>query len=191
MNIPEGFAQVNFKFTGPSAPTGAEVTLGLELVGVDQTPAGVASTCRAAWDDNVAPNQVDDIMLSSVLVKFGPNDEGPFFEDSGSDTGGSSSSPWSPAVAILVRKVTTLGGRKHRGRMFVPGYPENLVNASGDLETGVAASLTTNFTDFYNDLVAADLAPVVLHNDPIELPTIITNLVVASTVGTQRRRQRR
>lgn len=192
MVIPEGYAQVNFRFGGNAVPNGAEVTLGVQIADPPKSAGVIATAATTHWVDNILPNQTDDIELASVLVKLGPNDTGPFAEVFSGEDGGSASTTWTPQVALLVKKETALGGRKNRGRFYVPGYPESAVESDGFVSPGTVTGYQANFDAFLADMIAAGFPPVVLHGDGVGgLPTAITALRVDGRVGTQRRRQRR
>lgn len=191
MRIPVGYAQCNMKYTGVAAPLGAEVTLGLKLPISDPDPEEIGEAVRLAWVENILPGQVNDITLSSILVKKGPNEDGPFAEVTSGALGDSSSPGWTPQVSILVRKNTALGGRRNRGRMFIPGYPENVAAENGGVDTGAQSAINAQFEQLRDDLVTVELLPVVLHGDQIlTTPTLITSFSVAPVVATQRRRLR-
>lgn len=95
-------------------------------------------------------------------------------------------------TAILVRKNTASGGRKQRGRMFVPPFNTNEgdVTAAGFLDGTYLASQNDGWADFLTSLAADDVFPWLLHTDPADAPTPITSLLVQPQVATQRRRMR-
>lgn len=105
--------------------------------------------------------------------------------------GGNSLAPVPINSAILVRKNTALGGRKYRGRMFVPPFTpaEANVTASGVIGDSQRNSIQTTLntaTDAWN---GTDVTLYLLHSDST-LPTEITSLAVQSQLATQRRRMR-
>jgi len=188
--IPSGFGQANIVFSGGSLPTGAEVTLGFENT-VPQTAAACATAIRAAWATHILDQQVTAITLDHVLVKLGPNATGPSAISVSGVTGSINSAGTSPAQALLVRKHTALGGRRHRGRMYVPGFYEGNFNSAGAADSTWLATMQTSFNDFYAAMITAGVDLTLLHADGVISPTTITSLEVEVTMGTQRRRQRR
>lgn len=189
--IPDGYAQANFRFTGESAPNGAEVTLGLNLAFSSATPTEVAGICGGKWEDSVLPFQCDDISLDEVLVKFGPTATGPSGVSQFGTPGGDVGASEAPAVSVLVRKLTDLGGRAGRGRMYIPGIRDTRVDSSGHVDGTYATDLGIGLVTFKDALEAEDLGLVVLHGpeSPLTVPTPIQFLIVQQYVGTQRRRQ--
>lgn len=193
MVIPLGSGQVNWQFDGPQAPTGAEVTMGFNLDGFVNTAAAAAETLATVWQDNMLAVQTLSIRLATTLVKFGPDDTGPTGEFTSNQVGVINSDPVSPAVAVLVQKVTNAGGRAGRGRFFMPGMAEADVDASGLVDTAYLTAVQTACAGLLADMDANGLPAVLLHaaDSPITSPTPITALTPSGTVATQRQRQRR
>jgi len=188
--IPNSYSQINLRFVGSSVPQGAEVVFGINPVGGSPDPADVAQVVGDHWIAEVLFAQVDDIALGSVLCKNGPNATGASAEVAFGDVGGSASLGWTPQVSVLVQKRSnTFGGRKNRGRMYVPGYPEDTANQSG-LITGSLAGLQAEYDAFLAALSASGLPMVILHNELADTPTVVDVLEVQSTIATQRRRVR-
>lgn len=95
-------------------------------------------------------------------------------------------------TAMLVKKITGLGGRQNRGRMYIPPFSLSETNIS---KLGVIASGTVTGQQAYINTIMAAIDPDVtrlklLHTNPANTPEIITQLVVQSRVATQRRRLR-
>lgn len=194
MEIPVGYAQANFIFTGAACPTGAEITLGLDVSGFSGTPSDAGDALEVAWNSGQVPNSyTDDVTLASILVKFGPTATGPSAVWPVGAAGGQATQSAPPQVAYLIQKQTALGGRAGRGRLYLPGVPDNAVDDGGNLTGGIDTDTTTRFNDFAIAAALADLSPVLLHGDnsPISLPTPITSFACDSMVATQRRRLRR
>lgn len=191
--IPDDYAQANFKFGGTGVPSGAEVTLGLSVAAGSPTPATIGADLIANWMATIATVMPSSIVLEGCLVKFGPNDLGPSAEVSGGGPGTGGGAQTSIAVAILVQKLTAIGGRPGRGRMFIPGAQESEVAPDGTLSGAFVAGLQSELNTFYADMVTNGIPPYLLHSvgSPLTTPTAITSFQVQSVVATQRRRQRR
>jgi hypothetical protein len=95
-------------------------------------------------------------------------------------------------TGLLVRKDTAAGGRKNRGRMFVPPFnlAESAVDVGGTVTASVVAGQQTGWNEFYTAIVAAEVPPWLLHSDPADSPTPISSFSVQSKAATQRRRIR-
>ena len=96
-------------------------------------------------------------------------------------------------MSYLIHKSTSLGGRAGRGRFFLPGVPESLVNSNGLLTSGTATAIDSAMSDFIGEMTATGVVPVVLHAEgsPITTPTAITAFSCDAKAATQRRRLRR
>lgn len=193
MLIPDGFAQVNFKFTGLGLPYGAECTLGINHEGVLWDPTEVAENIITDWDEadmNVCMSA--SVTLSSVLVKFGPNATGPAAEVAAGIVG-TQTTPVVANTAYLIHKNTASGGRTGRGRMYLPGIPESVLTGDGIIDASYIEDNNEKLADFEGKLVADELGPALLHAEgsPVTTPTVITSLEFQPKAATQRRRLRR
>jgi len=191
--IPEGYAQVNFQYTGDDVPTGAEWTLGLFLEGTGATPVEIAEELFDAYDGTLLKQYIGSgCDLSSILCKVGPDTTGPsaVVPVVGGSTGGTSSSP---NCATLVKKITNQGGRAGRGRMFFPSPPESNVDSAGFILPAIVTAMQTQLDAFYTAIGTGSFSPVVLHGvgSPITTPSLITSFQVDPKSATQRRRLRR
>lgn len=194
MIIPEGAAQANFVYSGTSSPTGAEWTLGINVLNFAGTPEELAEVLITNYLTSAMEDlHVASSTLSKVTVKYGPNETGPSGEAAAGDTGDAGGSGVSPGVAMLVQKVTAAGGRAGRGRLYFPGLSESVVDQSGVLDTTYRSTAQGVFDDFHGKLIADDTPPLLLHaaGSPLSTPTAITAFVVAPQSATQRRRNRR
>lgn len=193
MTIPAGYAQASYGFTGASCPTGAAVVMGHDVTGYGGTPAQLAAVLADAWEQYINNSLVNTCILSSVLVKFGPDATGPSGVAGVNFNGNAGQAGTSSAVSFLVRKNTAFGGRSGRGRMYVPGVSEAVVDQSGAIAAPTVTAMNTAFESWRNALDGIDVPMVILHQPgaPLSTPTPITSFSVQSVVATQRRRQRR
>lgn len=183
--IPEGYGQATIFFSGAGAPLGAATTFGFANP-TDKGAAQLANNVEASWVTAMIPKMSSALTQYQVQIKLGPNDEGATAENNDVNVGTAAATAVSPNVAWLVDKVTALGGRRHKGRMFVPGLVEGDVSASGII-TG--SGYQTAVDDLYDFLVADDINMVILHNS-VGTPTPVTSLSSNAKVGTLRRRLR-
>ena len=191
--IPAGFCQVNLFFTGASVPTGAQCTFALDAQAFAGDPTAIGNVVIDAYTAaGFTLNLANDVDLTKVLVKEGPNATGPSAEvATGLDSAGGTAG--TPNTAVLVSKNTALGGRQGRGRMFLPGVQEDQISAAGIIAPAVVAALQSDVETFFGDIAVSDLFAVLLHDEasPITTPTPVTSFTVQSTAATQRRRMRR
>jgi hypothetical protein len=188
--IPVGFAQVNMKVNLGTSGRGAEWTFGLDD-SLGSPPITIANAVLTSWTTNVKGLFCNDISLTSILVKNGPNATGPSAE-LGVGVAYSGVGLTLPGnVAVLIRKHTGSGGRKGRGRLYHPGVFTGLLNADADtIAPASVTALANGFQAFFDDLQTAGYTPVLLHGDATT-PTVITSVSCESVVATQRRRIRK
>lgn len=191
MNIPVGFGQVNFLFTGNAYPRGAQVALGFDN-GDDIAATIIALSFAANWATNVMPVLSNACNLAGVKVKLGPNSTGAETTVASATVGGiSATQPMSPQVAPLVKKRTALGGRINNGRIYLPGMVEGYSDGAGRLTSAAQTALQDAMTAFFDGSNDDGNPLVVLHTNVALTPNLITALDVQQLVGTQKRRIRR
>lgn len=208
MTIPEGFAEITYKFTGAAAPRGAYVVFGVQNVADVGAPT-VANLARASFTSSTMPARLtDDVALTEVRAKLGPDATGDFASETGSWPGTQATTSFPPQVATLVRKVTGSGGRRGRGRMYFPGVPETGVDDAGIISAAGVTAWNLALADFLGALSGNDLPMYLLHDPatiwtlvngqprrvpisgPIPAPDVVSSLIVDPKVATQRRRLR-
>lgn len=187
--IPTGYAHIQHRFTGSGLPRGAAVTYGIKLNGGSWDP-GDAGLLHGHFADDIMPFLTNDVTLTETLMKAGPNEDGPFTVFSDPTVGGIDATSFPPNTAILVEKRTALGGRKNRGRMYLPGVSEGLYDDAGDMGATSAGTWNTRLATWLASIESEVLQMVILHNDS-STPTVVTSLQVDQVAATQRRRLRR
>nr|CRY97690.1 hypothetical protein [uncultured prokaryote] len=206
-NVPAGYASGAFILTGPVGTPDFVTTCAVDASGgagawVDM--ADLMFECfREAFEDRIQ----DTYALESVLLTVG--NDGPVGSVSSSYAsvdGNNGGAGEVIAMSPILQKGSNVLGRKGRGRMFLPGMlSSTVVDANGDIASGVLGGLRSSATDFFdylNDpaerpgtmIVPASmdevgLPPVLLHSDN-STPTPCTSFGVAEKVGWVRKRLR-
>jgi hypothetical protein len=188
MIIPIGFGHIIHVFSGNQVPRGAAITYGVEVNNATPWLENVA-IIHAALAANFLPTMSTEIQLDETIGKLGPNSTGPFVRFSDVAVGENTGATMSPQVAVLGRKVTALGGRKNRGRMYIPGLLDASVISGGLLESATRIAWQANVAQHLVDLETNDTPMVILHNSSSD-PTTVVNISVDARVATQRRRVR-
>lgn len=195
MRIPDGYGQMNILFGGQMAPYGAQVTFGVDVSAytgdVLQAATDAFGEVNASNFDSMMDN---DSRIEGVLMKFGPNDDGPSAEYLQTVVGTGGASGGNPAAAILFHKITARGGRRGRGRGYWPCIIKAAYTDDGQVPSGTQTSWNGILTSFLNGMAAADLPLVLLHSDVVpesDAPEPILQLRVDNRIATQRRRLRR
>lgn len=208
MTIPLGFAQITHTFAGDALRNGAAIVYGVEPAPPLTAPE-LAELADGLFSINVMPQISSDIGLSETLAKLGPDESGSSAVFAGEGGGGGNTDDTvSSAVSYLILKNTALGGRRGRGRIFMPGVGEAQVAPNGALGAGTLVAVGGAFSTWLAALETAGIPMVVLHGPATEWalvggqprrvpvagtvpgPTTVTSLTLSSFVATQRRRQR-
>lgn len=194
MIVPEGYGQVRFRF----AVSGVADVMGFGLGFLVDSLTNATEMCQIADDAFIDAFLPSNAAMMAGWTYLGT--EG-FITRSGepelgaqpeaiSGTGGFDA----PTIntAILVRKNTPLGGRKNRGRMFVPPFNvgQQQVDQSGTLEPTLVTNLQTAWSGFRSVVQTATIEPTLFHSHPDDAPTHITSFAVQGLAATQRRRMR-
>jgi hypothetical protein len=193
--IGAGFGFVDVQLRHVTLPRPAFLTFGIdnnsgsvdpvEVAGLCYTPFIVASGFVSKLDTNV--------QFGPMTVRLGQDGGEPLVGVLPTLTnGGRSGESIAPNCALLVHKRTARGGRRHRGRWFVPW-----IMTQGSLfETGVVlgtevTTLQTIMTNLRTALATANVPMAVLHGEgktAIPAPDLVTSLTVDGIISTQRRR---
>lgn len=172
-------------------------------------PADWLDTIHEIFGESLVSSMTTDWGLVKSELKVGPDETGPTFEVSTPLFAGTDAPPTcTPQVAYLLTKRTSVGGRRGRGRMYLPGVKESNVDGGGNLSGGALAALQVEATELVTLLAAADLPMVLEHGPetvwvlvdgqprrqpvpgPIPDPDTVNSLTASSLAATQRRRLR-
>jgi hypothetical protein len=195
--IPPGFGQLTFVMTKSGDAEPMMNTQGVDPAGSVLDPSEIAASAYAAWAAGPLTQMPATMVLTKVIYSVGQDGGDPItYENPGSSAGAGGETYLPQNCAVLVRKRTALGGRRNRGRLFVPYLAtESNCDAVGILTPSYRTGLQDIFDDLFDAFTTAGIAPVVLH-DPGGIgvepaPTPMVNYVVDNKIATQRRRLRR
>lgn len=209
MIIPEGFAEITYRFEGQRLPNGAAVVFGVQNAG-NLSATAVATAARTAATTGLMTNLNSGVGLVEVLAKLGPNEDGPSASATGTIAGGVAiADALAPNSAFLVTKNTARGGRRGKGRLFLPGVSETVVDGNGDIAPATATNLQAELTEWLGNLNTAGIPMVLLHGPPTswvlvdgqprrrpiggnwdDVPNTVQSLALQTRIATQRRRLR-
>lgn len=198
-----GYADCAIQITLGGMPRPAYVTFGVDPTDTDPMLVAGAINTAAAAAGSLCSVLDNSATITSVRVSMGTDGS----EDvvgwlSTNSPGTSSKTSLPPNCAVLVHKLTTRGGRRGRGRMFLPWcMTESDVDEAGLINSSVVTGLQTALGAFRANLSAGSNPMVLLHDpskpstaDPPRPPTsmgapnLVTTLVVDKLISTQRRR---
>lgn len=196
--IPVGFLEATFVFALSGSTHDMTWTMGFDDSNFATTTAAEEAEALYGFYVNVsapvsAANMCDSYTFRGVSVRRQ--------QELGTEVGqwmipvvGTSSSPaLPPNCTQLWHKVTTQGGRRGRGRAFVPIYSpaEGGVDATGVIEGTTVTNLQAKYDVFLAAAAAAGMLPVLFHQTAPFTPSPIVAFQLQSMIATQRRRLRR
>ena len=197
--IPPGFADIALELRAQGDPDPWYVTFGVDISESGGDVEEIAAGMLSAWEPVMGAISTI-VNCTGVKLAIGQDGDPPvraFITPVGGMNGGQSAQVLPQNCALLVRKNTAIGGRRAKGRFFVPAcLTEAEVDNIGAISNGLMASLSNPLGTFFESL--EDATPptpmVVLHNDegvsPIIDPTLVTSLSLDNVISTQRRRLR-
>lgn len=198
--IPVGFCEAAMELRNSGDPDPWYVTWGMDVsdAGGDYNAVGAAAI--AAWQDSFGPSLRTTTTTMGVRLTIGQDGTDNLIVFVPDGTNGTSTDDKLPQnCALLVSKNSALGGRKNRGRFFIPGIlAESSVNDVGVIGSGTVTSFQGFADNMLTDLTAGvggnpSVPMYILHNDtgPSTIaPTAVSSLSVSATISTQRRRLR-
>ncbi len=194
--LPAGSAVYALKFGGTALPRGAAITGALLTTGPQSFVQNLANLAFVAETTLMAKLsagvQLQEIYLRAGAT-VGPGPSGSQFSTTNGLVAGELASP---NVAFLVKMTTALGGRRGRGRWFLPCVGEANVDQVGVVAAARRTELNTMLTDFRVALASLDLIMAVAHRYPEGTvtgrlaPTAVDQITCDARVATQRGRLR-
>lgn len=195
--IPVGFAEATFVFQCTGRPRQCTWAMGLDISeDPDADPSTIATTVYDAYvgtNDPIAAAHMcagwSFIGVSvSKMLETGPIVGQSFLTVVGTATNGSV-----PVnTSVLANKQTALGGRRNRGRAYIPPVwpPEEFVDQAGVMDATRQGQLQGWYDSFFSTLSTSDYTPTLFHQTAPFTPTPITGFVIGTQLATQRRRMR-
>lgn len=193
MTIPIGFAEAWVQYSLASQPRASFTAFAFEV----ETPPFTQSNADTLL--NSLGTWLDDVLSSAHAIVGGfvlvGSDGGDIRLDvtyGAAKTGARSATSLPPQVAALLKKRTAMGGRRNRGRNFLPGIAEADVNDNGVLSGAFQTILGATGAGIWTALGAGGAAntagAVLLHESGPTTPTPLTGIIADTVVATQRRR---
>lgn len=198
--IPPGYAHTSLRFALDDYPRQAVTTWAFKLNGTILDPDELAEKQYEAWTNGWAAHYDNNVTFTGCRVLVGQDAADPlvgWYEGSQKGQAGNRQTV-SPAIALLIEKRTGLGGRRNRGRMYLPwAVPENVLSEAGTISSQGMAPLRQSAQAFFENFSDTPIEEngiehmALLHGAFLGPPTEVTSLSVSPVVSTQRRRQTR
>lgn len=199
MATPPGFASCSYELRHASMNRSAFITFGIDAVDTDPN-----AVCTALVGDFSAPGSLFSVIDSNVTLIATHAALG---TDGGEDLVGVSGTPVActrsantlPAnCATLVHKRTTRGGRRGRGRWYIPWSAQAQMTDEAGKLLPADVTLVQNAVNAWFAAIQVNPGPMVLLHRPSAPgttrpttpgpPNVVTSLTVDTLVATQRRR---
>jgi hypothetical protein len=196
VRVPEGYGEIAFRTAITGDAEEMLCTLGFDFQQLENVSQGGVEAIANAWQSTIVPRQTSEATFKGVFVALGPDGLGLRFQVDRNVLGGVAAAPVPPNTAVLAQKKTAVGGRRNRGRMYIPGIPEGMVSGAGFIDLATHALWATAVTNLRAEVAALSFVGecVIFHTTapglPGLTPTAISSMSVSTKVATQRRRLR-
>lgn len=202
--IPVGFADIAVELMCAGDPDPWYVTFGVAHTVDEGDIETIGLSVNTAWQSTFLPSQANTVTHTGCKITMGTADE-PLrvFKPSNvlDNQGGSADNRLPQNCALLVRKNTNKGGRRNKGRFFVPLIVgETTVNSVGMIETseviyfqGLANAFQASLAEDADPVIPSTPMVVLHHSEGVSTapsPTPVSSLQVDGVIATQRRRMR-
>jgi hypothetical protein len=199
--IPVGFAQVTIPFLHTGSPREAVITFGVSSSAWGGDYQGMCDAILTVWMGSLGNEQDSEVTIGPVRASIGQDGGDPISaEGTATDNGGRGQATLPSNVALLVKKASNVGGRRGRGRFYVPWIiADGEAGDVGNIDGTALAAFNVDAANFRNDLalgtgIDSEAPMYILHDSSGSgtepAPSQVTALVVDPLVATQRRRLR-
>jgi hypothetical protein len=194
--VPEGFGEAVFKFRMANDPEDMLVTWGIKAALPGPVDQGDAECLADAMIGTLLQGMSSAVTFTGLDLRMGPDGLGQVFVVSRNSPGLEPGLPLVNNTTFLMRKSTGFGGRRNRGRSYLPGPIEASVAGNGAIDAAYRNAMQIRADAFIGQTVLCpNVALNVLFHTTTELepglpPTTITGVTIADKVATQRRRLR-
>lgn len=195
--IPVGYGQCAIHWRCAGSTKDSISTFGYNPATIDPSASAAmlyASLADGTGDDfpcNAAAMSTDWTYLGVSCTEM--DESGPIIgEMFDSIVGTASVLPVPINSAILIRKNTASGGRKNRGRFYIPPLrpDESGVDAMGNMDGDQVTAIQSRWDAAFSAIVDTSSLPMVILHSAAGTPTVVTSLSVQTRLATQRRRMR-
>lgn len=194
MTIPANSAAVLIPLKHPLLQRSAAVTFGVRGDTTSLGHVAFADAINAAFVSTLG-NQMDfSVAIGPTRLALG-SDTGIPLSVVGTSVGagGQVQTSVPPAVAFLIRKTTGVGGKRGRGRLYLPWSVATANIDEGGIIAGASVTaMQTKATAFLTAIqgIAGGSDMMILHQTGSSVATVVTALTADARAATQRRRQR-
>lgn len=194
--IPPGYAQASIEYWLAGYTRPAVTTWGLDISANVYDAESMANGFHEMYTTAFLPRTDSNVTLRNARIIVGQDAPDPIIGTSVLTTAGTSSrASTPPALALMISTPTGLGGRRNRGRKYIPwAVAESDVDEYGTIGSTTITAWNGSCIQFVNELADNQWDLVLLHgagSSPVPAPTPITGLAPNPIIRTQKQRQAR
>lgn len=197
VHIPTGYGQVTFVFQPTGAAQNVVITHGFKNNSGFEDPSNAADDWHLISNAAGRPFETSNIGTQWTFVRVDATimtSTGPLVGTKAVGVAGTLAIEALPLnCAFLVAKGTARGGRRGRGRMFVPpmSVAESNIGPTGVIVAASLAAQQTKWSAMRTAAVAGSYDPYLLHDTSEIAPDEVTSWNMNARIATQRTRLRR
>lgn len=194
MEIPAGYAHVCVFIRNEGSTRSSCVGFGVWSQSLDAAGVTAAVNTTLATTSTFKSGLGSNTDIIKITAQVGQEGGDPLVDERAVAIAGTGSTTNVAAnSAVLVHKRTAVGGRKGRGRLFLPWYvADTNVDEVGFITPATVTTLQSYMDSFRAALNTNNVPMRLLHspdkNGVLLAPTAVTDLVVDPQIATQRRR---
>ena len=194
MPTPPGFADISIRMVQSGLTRPAYITFGVDPTATD--PSQVCTSVQTAYTAAGSLNTLIDTSVTTTGVRASLGTDGSadlVYQSDITVAGGKTNATCVPPnCAILARKATARGGRRGRGRMYIPfAINDSDVDEAGLITSAYRTTINNALQAFLTALGVNSVPMVLLHSPGLTSqgpPDTVLSLVADTLIGTQRRR---
>lgn len=193
MTTPPGFADISVEFKYAGFPRSSFITFGVDPTATDPIVVGTLVAESIATTGSILDLVDNTVTMAAIHVALGTDGAEDIHAVVPRTDSGRSAAINSPNnCALLLHKRTARGGRRGRGRLYLPwSMQEGAVDENGIVLSTFVTSSQVKASLWLADMITRGVPMVLLHSTGLTTegpPNSVTSLVVDGIVGTQRRR---
>jgi hypothetical protein len=188
--IPVGAGEATSRITLVGDPEEMAVVWGfvIDVPPFDQGDADAVSNLIATF---LTSQMGTGYRYEGSLFRIGQDGDPLLFSSTTGNGSGTQSATTVPQnTALLFHKRSPFGGRRNRGRMYVPGLGESAVDNAGVVLAAAVTAANTAADTLITGLNSAGFPMVILHESAPLTPTEVASFTVSTRAASQRRRLR-
>lgn len=201
--IEDELCLITQQLTNASISRPSELTFAVRDSG-SLTPLAIVNAFQTVFNTFIGPQVDSQVTIQKPFVNAGNGTSTPDQATATGATivGGNAIVSLPPQIAFLVRKRSSVGGRKNRGRTYLPWcLAQASVDENGNIHAGALSSMTTACASVLTNLSGSNIAMVIANKTlaidgstgkkyvtAITAGPTVTSYVPEQFIATQRRR---